>query len=262
MRNTRKIVTIDEDKCTGCGLCVPACHEGALQVIDGKAKLVSEIYCDGLGDCLGECPEDAITIEEREAEDFDMKAVEKHLAGRDAEEKKEPAVEEKDTPLPCGCPGSMAQAFDAAAAAGETDGRVRTTPAQSQLTHWPVQITLVSPESPFLKEADLLICADCVPFALPGIHEDYMKGRSLLVGCPKLDDLDYYRKKLAGIFAVAKPKSITVLKMEVPCCNGIAQAVIQARDRTGINVPVEIHTVDIQGGIIQMDSIPAKAAAK
>ena len=245
--SVRKVVRIDEDLCDGCGLCVPACAEGALQIIDGKARLVSEVYCDGLGVCLGECPQGAITIEERETEDFDEVAVREHLAKIN-----EP---EEQPELPCGCPGSAMRTF------GRSDRpeAAPQTPVKSALTHWPVQLMLVPAGAPFLMGTDILICADCVAFTVPDFHLRYLQGRSLLVGCPKLDNLDFYREKLKGIFAAARPASITVLRMEVPCCGGIAQAVIEARDRAVPHLPVEVHTLGIRGGS-RVETLVAKAA--
>lgn len=268
-KHTRKIVKIDEDRCDGCGLCVTGCAEGAIQVIDGKARLVSETYCDGLGACLGECPQGAITIEERPADAFDEDAVREHLRriGRP-----EDAIHASPAAHPHapsgGCPGSAlrvlqhdAPAQPAPAAGGGCPGSAMRrfqsgqgrldpaeSPAQSALGHWPVQLMLVPPHAPFLQNADLLVCADCVPFAVPDFHQRYLAGRAVLVGCPKLDDLELYRQKLTQIVAQARPASLTVLRMEVPCCAGIAQAVVAARDAAAPQLPVIVHTVGIQGG--------------
>jgi NAD-dependent dihydropyrimidine dehydrogenase PreA subunit len=237
MSTKRRIVTIDEAKCNGCGQCVPACHEGALQIIDGKARLVSEVYCDGLGDCLGTCPQDAITIVEREADAFDPQAVEEHLA-------------ESERPVSggcpsSGCPGSALRSMAPDNAPSETVGEV----PPSQLGHWPLQLKLVPPFAPFLKHADILVCADCVAFAVPDFHERYVAGHAVLVGCPKLDDLAYYRQKLESIFQEAEPKSITVLRMEVPCCAGIAAAAVEARNAVASETPIEVHVIGVQGSI-------------
>jgi NAD-dependent dihydropyrimidine dehydrogenase PreA subunit len=228
----RSIVKIDEELCDGCGLCVPSCAEGALQIIDGKARLVSDKFCDGLGACLGECPRGAITIEERDADHFDEVAVQKHLGTREEPE------------LPCGCPGSALRTI----ACEEEPANVRQAPVKSELTHWPVQLMLVPAGAPFLKGADILIAADCVPFKVPDFHSRYLQGKALLVGCPKLDNLDFYRRKLKEIFAAARPKSITVLRMEVPCCGGIVHAVQEARDQSAPNLPVTVHTIGIRDG--------------
>jgi len=212
---------------------VPACAEGALEIVDGKARLVGEVYCDGLGACLGECPEGALTIEEREAETFDEEAVERRLARRG-----------KHEPLPCGCPGASVRALTLDPALAQP---VKSA-TPSRLSHWPVQLRLVPPGAPFLRGADILICADCVPFAVPDFHERYLAGRVVLVGCPKLDDLAQYREALRAIFEQACPKSITVLRMEVPCCSGLAHAVAEARDAAVPDCPLEIRVVEIHGG--------------
>jgi NAD-dependent dihydropyrimidine dehydrogenase PreA subunit len=248
----RNIIIIDEDKCDGCGVCVPACHEGAIQVIDGKARLVNETYCDGLGDCLGECPQDAITIEEREAADFDEKAVQEHLTriGRAAPK---PAAAEQ-AHHGGGCPGSAMRSFDQPAPARAT---ATATARQSQLGHWPVQLMLVPPAAPFLKGADILLAADCVPFATANFHEHYLAGKSVIVGCPKLDDIGYYQEKLKAIFAEAKPHSVTVVRMEVPCCGGIASAAIQARNEVAPDTKLEVVTVGIRGDELGREEVAA-----
>lgn len=254
----RKIIKIEESLCDGCGQCVDACHEGAIQVIEGKARLVSEVYCDGLGDCIGECPTGALTIEEREADAFDEEAVKNHLTK--IEKTNSLSAQE---PTACACPGSAMRVFNTVSDENNAENG-NTTPIQnmrSQLGHWPVQLMLVPPQAPFLKNADILLCADCVPFALPGFHSRYLKDRALLVGCPKLDNLEYYREKLKDILAVAKPKSLTVLKMEVPCCGGIAQAAIEARDNSCPDISVEIQTIGIQGDILSSELIAGGLAA-
>ncbi len=236
----RKIIHIDEEKCDGCGLCADACHEGAIRIIDGKAKLVSESYCDGLGDCIGECPQGAITIEEREAADFDEEAVKRHLADRDG-----PPVH--------ACPGSAARQLRPTG--GDSGGGPSSAGASagagapSRLGHWPVQLMLVPPGAPFLKDADLVVAADCVPFAMAGFHERYLGDRALVVGCPKLDNLGHYFEKLKDMFRQATPRSITVVRMEVPCCGGITKAVAQARDESVPGTPLEVHTIGIRGDI-------------
>lgn len=253
----RKIVRIDEEKCDGCGLCVPSCAEGAIQIIDGKAKLVSETYCDGLGACLGECPQGAISIEERDAADFDEVAVEKHLVHMGNTADPVPQAHETEEPSCPSCPGSAVRRFEPAGAAPRSS---REPEEISMLGHWPVQLMLVPPHAPFLKNADLLICADCVPFTIPDFHRRYLAGRAVLVGCPKLDDLNYYYEKLKAIFAQASPRRITVLRMEVPCCGGIAQAAAQARNEAAADTPMEVHTIGIQGGV-QREQVAAGIAA-
>ena len=239
----RQIIRIDEEKCNGCGQCVSACAEGALQIVDGKARLVSEIYCDGLGACLGECPQGALTIEERDAEAFDEKAVKRHFSQQENKE-----------PLPCGCPGSTLSTFAPQGNSAEGPKAV----SSSSLSHWPVQLRLVPPGAPFLHEAAILVCADCVPFAVPDFHARYLAGRAVLVGCPKLDEVDYYREKLKTIFKEANPQSITVLRMEVPCCGGLAQIVTEARNETVPECPLEIHVIGIQNGRVESQVVPKR----
>jgi Fe-S-cluster-containing hydrogenase component 2 len=235
----RKIIEIDEEKCDGCGLCVDACHEGAIQMVDKKARLVSDIYCDGLGDCIGECPQGAITIIEREAQDFDEEAVKSHL------ERLAQVGGVAAPPVHGGCPGSALRSFGGA----EPEASPLPTDQPSALSHWPVQIKLVPPMAPFLQERDLLICADCVPFALPDFHGRFLAGKAVLVGCPKLDDLEFYHEKFKAIFAKARPKSVTVLKMEVPCCTGIAHVAVAAAEEAAPDMPVEVITISIQGAV-------------
>ena len=231
----RKIVKIDEEKCDGCGLCVPACVEGALQIIDGKARLISETYCDGLGACLGECPQDAITVEEREAEGFDEEATNLHMAA-------EEVVEE---PLPCGCPGSAVRQFEAPAQAG-----VATAPSpRSTLSQWPVQLTLVPPGAPFLQGADLLLVADCVPFAYAGFHQDLLSGHALLVACPKLDNFPAHQEKLTQILRQSGVKSLAVVHMEVPCCFGLVHMAKEAIRASGHDIPFKEVTIGVTGDI-------------
>ena len=231
--NDKKNNSRSTRKCNGCGLCESACHEGAIRVVDGKARLVSESFCDGLGACLPECPVGAITLEERQAQDFDPSAVEEHLA------KSEPSSF-------CGCPGSAVRSLPVRKFQNEEKTPTET---RSQLAHWPVQLMLVPPTAPFLKNANLLVSADCVPFAYPDFHARFLAGSALLVGCPKLDDIEHYRRKLREIVANAHPASITVLRMEVPCCAGLAKAVVEARDLEAPDLPVNIWTINIDGGL-------------
>jgi len=234
-KTIRKIIRIDEEKCNGCGICVPACAEGALQIIDGKAKLVSETYCDGLGVCLGECPQGAITIEERVAEEFNEEAVKLHL-----EEKKHTSKE-----LPCGCPSTTVTQFEKRESTGTA-----TTEAldqHSMLGHWPVQLTLVPPTAPFLQGADLVLAADCVPFAYAGFHQDFLKNHSLLVACPKLDDFQAHLEKLTDILRHSSVESLAVVHMEVPCCAGLTYMVKQAMQLAGKDIPLKEVTIGIKG---------------
>ncbi|MFC1987787.1 ATP-binding protein [Chloroflexota bacterium] len=237
-KTVRQIVRIDEEKCNGCGVCVPACAEGALQIVDGKAKLISETYCDGLGACLGECPQGAITIEERTAEDFDEEAVKLYL-----EEKDEHTTEE----LPCGCPSATVTQFERLAT---TEATLKDTPSQqSMLGHWPVQLTLVPPTAPFLQGTDLVLTADCVPFAYAGFHQDFLRNHSLLVACPKLDDFQAHLEKLTSILRHSSVKSLTVVHMEVPCCSGLVHMAKQALQLSGKDIPLEEVTVGVKGDL-------------
>jgi len=235
----RKIVKIDEEKCTGCGLCIPNCAEGALQIVDGKAKLVKEIYCDGLGACLGHCPEDAITMEERDSAAFDEKATENHL--KDLKKK-----EKKSKDLPCGCPGTAVKTLRGEGSRVKGEGKRKS---ESELVNWPIQLMLVPTEAPYLKNADLLIAADCVAFSYPDFHQDFLKGRILLMGCPKLDAATIYEEKLAEIFKSNNVKSITLLHMEVPCCFGLSQIVGEALRLSGKKIPLKEITIGIKGDI-------------
>lgn len=236
-KTMRKIVSIDEERCDGCGLCVPACAEGALQIIDGKAKLVSEIYCDGLGACLGECPQGAIIIEERQVEGFDEEAVSLHLKQQEA------AREES----PCGCPSAAMATFARQAESTATPEATSLMP--SALGHWPVQLTLVPPSAPFLKGSDLILTADCVPFAYAGFHQRFLKGHSLLVACPKLDDFESHLAKLTEVVRRSGIKSLTVLRMEVPCCSGLTMMAGQALKLSGRDIPLREEVISIRGEI-------------
>ncbi|MHC4713914.1 MAG: ATP-binding protein [Planctomycetota bacterium] len=235
----RDIIRIDREKCDGCGKCVTACVEGAIELRDGKAELVSETYCDGLGACIGECPTGALVIEKREAPAFDEEAVHLRLAEKEGQ----------------GCPGSrvvnglcpgaaVRSRVGPAAPKRDEDGA-----APSSLSQWPVQLMLVPPTAPFLRGADLLISADCAPFAVGDFHDRYLAGRAVLVGCPKLDDLDYYEAKITEILKVAAPRSVTILRMEVPCCGGLAAATARAVEKAGGDVAFEVHTIGIEGSI-------------
>lgn len=234
----RNIVFIDEDKCNGCGLCIPNCAEGAIRIIDGKAKLVDDRFCDGLGACLGHCPQDAIKIIERDAPDFDEHEVKRHLA---YETKKVPKHE-----IPCGCPGSMAVDFRSGIKTGKTikDAAKRQS---SQLRQWPVQLTLVSPQASYFKDSDLLVAADCVPFAYPDFHSEFLAGKSLIIGCPKLDDAGFYVDKLTEILKNSSIRSITLVNMEVPCCFGLQHIVEEAAQRAGEDIPVKQTVITIRG---------------
>lgn len=230
----RNVVKIDQEKCNGCGLCVGACAEGAIQMVDGKAKLVSDVYCDGLGACLGECPQDAITIEEREAEAFDEKAVEKRLSERQSE-----------PPRHSGCPGMMAKTLTPRTDAVEASENA----ASSQLSQWPIQLALVSPHAPYWNGADLLISADCVAHANAGFHQALLKGKKLIIACPKLDETEPYVEKLKELFNASDVKSLTIARMEVPCCQGIVAITKKALELSGKDIPTRIVTIGINGDI-------------
>lgn len=235
----RKIIHIDQEACNGCGICADACHEGAIGMVDGKARLLREDYCDGLGDCLPACPTGAITFEEREAPAYDHEAV---LA---AQAKKKQAND--GAPLPCGCPGSQSRQIDRPAEKAEA---VENTRIQSRLTQWPVQIKLAPVNAPYFNGCDLLIAADCSAYAYGDFHRDFISGRVTLIGCPKLDAVDY-SEKLAEIFARNSIRSVTVVRMEVPCCGGIEYAARTALENSGRDFPLNIVTVSTDGRILE-----------
>jgi NAD-dependent dihydropyrimidine dehydrogenase PreA subunit len=274
----RKIITIDEDKCTGCEECIPNCPEGALQIIDGKARLVSDLSCDGLGACIGHCPEGAISIEEREAEPYDERKVmenivkqgkntiKAHLAHlkehnqaeylRTAEE----FLQEKNIDLPeekentmnqavfQGCPGAQTREFAPKDVPEGTD----TGSRPSQLTHWPIQLHLISPAAPHFKNADLLLAADCTAFALGDFHRDYLKGKTLTIACPKLDSgQEIYVEKLKALLEEAQINTLTVAIMQVPCCSGLLHLAQQAAGEASRKVPIKCVIVGIQGNILK-----------
>lgn len=229
----RNIITIDEDKCNGCGLCVQACHEGALAMVYGKARLISESYCDGLGDCLPECPTGAITIEQREAADFDKEAVERHMASQ--------------RHAGGGCPSSRAMALEKKPCPAAPEPREE---AVSELNQWPCQIKLVPVNAPYFDGAKLLIAADCTAFANANVHSRFMRGKITLIGCPKLDMVDY-SDKLAEIFKENDIKSVEVLRMSVPCCGGLEYAVQQALKNSGKMIPWRVTVIAPNGEIVE-----------
>lgn len=244
MKVMRKIIEIDEELCDGCGLCVPSCAEGSLEIVDGKARIIADKLCDGLGACLGECPTGALKIVEREADDFDEKAVHKHLAEREKAEK-EAAVQ-------CGCPSAGIQAFAPADALQKTQiPSVGEGEEDSALSHWPVKIRLVPPSAPFLKGADLLVLADCVPATFAHLHRDFIKGRAVTMGCPKFDDAREYIDKFAKIFKTAGIKSITTVVVEVPCCSGLPVIVKKGLEAAGKKIPMEEVVISTWGKILE-----------
>ncbi len=235
----RKIIEIDEVKCNGCGACAAACHEGAIGMVNGKAKLLRDDYCDGLGNCLPACPTGAITFTEREAAAYDEAAVQAHQA------KAKAAAE----PLPCGCPGSHSRAIERTACdAPAADERPRV--AQSRLSQWPVQIKLVPVNAPYFNRAKLLVAADCTAFAYADFHERFIKNHVTLVGCPKLDAVDY-AEKLTEILRLNDIQSVTVVRMEVPCCGGIEYAVKTALQKSGKMIPWQVVTISTDGRILE-----------
>ncbi len=259
----RKMVKIDEEKCNGCGECVPACAEGAIQIIDGKARLIADNLCDGLGACLGDCPMDAISIEEREADEFDEAAVNERLK----EIGREPVSHHPATPAAPfgGCPSAAVKSFAAPAGGGCPSARIMNfdktpdvdnPPAEkggvpasrpSRLAQWPVQLHLVPPTAPFFQGADVVLAADCAPFAYADFQEDLLKGKALAIACPKLDDTSPYVDKLTAMITQSNIKSLTVVHMEVPCCNGLVMMARQALANSGRAIPFETVCIGIRG---------------
>jgi NAD-dependent dihydropyrimidine dehydrogenase PreA subunit len=240
----RKIMEIDEERCSGCGECVAACAESALKIINGKARLVSENYCDGLGACLGECPEGALRIIERESEEFDPEAVQGHLA---AGAPTEPNQAEAGG---YACPSHDIQVFPSSLLPKQADAAHPAPDTPSALDHWPVQIRLIPPTAPFLKDADLLVAADCTPLAYAGFHKDLLPGRVVMLGCPKFDDAESYVMKFAEIFRVANIRSITVVEMEVPCCAKLPLIVRAGLAASGKDIPLEEVVVSRRGNLM------------
>lgn len=279
----RKMITINEDLCDGCGQCVPGCDEGALAIVDGKAKLVKDIYCDGLGACLGHCPTGALKVEVREAEDFDPDAVTEHLKAQGREvpdhmpspeslrlENKPPAgltpLDAKPAkrpmplgakpgggPMPGGCPGSRMQTLTPCGQANVP--KTQAPVGESQLSHWPIQLRLVPPTAPYLKGADLLLTADCTAAAYPNYHNEFVPGRVVLMGCPKFDNQMEYVEKLAGIITTNGLKSITILEMEVPCCSTMSMIVREAVKRAGQSVDATRVVISLKGEILNTETV-------
>lgn len=249
MKVTRKIIEIDDELCDGCGECVPSCAEGAIRVIDGKARLVEEKYCDGLGACLGECPTGALSMVEREAEEFDDKAVEEYL--RSKIQKGPP----DETTLPCGCPSAQLQIFVPPASRQDVNWPIPQETSTSALSHWPVKIKLVPATAPFLKGADLLVAADCTPVAYRNFHQDFLKNKVVMVGCPKFDDVQDYLDKFVEIFKTAEIKSITVPIMEVPCCAGLPVILKKAMKKANKNIPVELVVISARGEVLKKERL-------
>jgi NAD-dependent dihydropyrimidine dehydrogenase PreA subunit len=242
----RQIIRIDGEKCNGCGACVGACHEGAITLVDGKARLLRDDYCDGLGNCLPACPTGAITFEERDAAPYDeiaaqaaIRAAKKPAFSPVAKQERIPALGQPA--LACGCPGSAAKSF-----ARHAEERVEAEPSSSELAQWPVQIKLVPVNAPYFAGADLLVSADCAAYAFAGFHREFMRGKVTLIGCPKLDEGDY-TEKLAAIISQNDIKSLTVVRMEVPCCGGLAKAATEALKASGKFIPWQVVTISTDG---------------
>ena len=280
----REIITIDEEKCTGCGLCVPGCPEGALQIIDGKARLISDLFCDGLGACLGTCPEKAITIEKREADPYDERKVmeniikagpntikahlehlnehgEKVFLGQAIEVLEEEGIEVPDydgdsaeggDELPCGCPGSKVMDFSD----DKKGDNAPISDVPSSLSQWPVQLHLVPPSAPYFQGADVLLAADCVAYALGDFHGKYLSGKALAIACPKLDsNQDIYKEKLTSMIDDSKINTLTVMTMEVPCCGGLLHLAKQAAEDVTRKIPVKHVVVGVKGDILNEEWI-------
>jgi ferredoxin len=238
----RKIVEINEEKCNGCGLCAKACHEGAIKMINGKAKLISDEYCDGLGDCLPACPADAINIVEREAAEYNEELVNAKME----------QAKKAQNPLPCGCPGTAERKIERKPVTAIKVEKTEDEEAEavSELRQWPVQLKLVNTKAGFWDNADVLVAADCTAYAYAGFHKDFIKDRITVIGCPKLDDAKFYEEKLAEILKNNNIKSLTVVRMEVPCCGGIVSAVKNAMLSAQVIVPYKEITITTDGRVI------------
>jgi Pyruvate/2-oxoacid:ferredoxin oxidoreductase delta subunit len=246
MMAIRNIVKIDEDRCNGCGLCITACAEGAIELIDGKARLVSDVYCDGLGACLGHCPQDAITVEPREAEAFDEVATEQYLKAK--------AGSKPQADIPQACPGMATRTLHP-----QDDGIVsRPGDVPSQLAQWPVQLKLVSPNAPYFAGADLLLVADCVPFAMGDFHGTLLKDHAVAIGCPKLDDVESHISKVQAIMEANDLNSVSVVHMEVYCCSGLTAIARKAITRSGKTMTFKDITVGVNGEILQQETVQVK----
>lgn len=252
MKVLRKIIEIDEELCDGCGQCVPACDEGAIQIIDGKAKTVAEKYCDGLGACLGDCPQGAISIIEKMADDFDPEAVEEYLRNRDNNnaENGEKVKNQAPETLACGCPSTQMQTFSNDSC-NDSQELPSASTQTSSLGHWPVQIRLIPAHAPFLNNADILVLADCAAVAYAGLHQQLLSDRVVMMGCPKFDDLPDYEERFTEMFTKNEIKSVTVVTMEVPCCSGLPVAVKKALKKAGKVAPFKEMVISLNGEILK-----------
>jgi NAD-dependent dihydropyrimidine dehydrogenase PreA subunit len=249
MGNIRKIVEIDEERCDGCGMCVVACAEGALEIRDGKARLIGESYCDGLGACLSGCPQGAVRVIEREADEFDPESVEEHLEKQKASRRQPMGHEEFSAA--CACPSTRIETFVKGPLKPQEAPLKEIEAVSSELSHWPIQIRLVPPGAPFLKGAHLLVVSDCAPVAYPNFHKKFVAGKAVLLGCPKFDNAQEYVKKFAEIFRASDVKDVTVIDMEVPCCSALPAIVRKGMEESGKSVPIEEIVVSIRGEIVQ-----------
>lgn len=250
-KTRRKSIKIDEEKCDGCGLCIPSCPEGALQIVDGKAKLVKESFCDGLGACLGECPQGALAIEEKEIEEYDEEGVIAHIKEKSPEllERHLKHIREHAHELPehsshtgiSSCPSAQMLHWERGE---EVKPEARIS---SELRQWPIQLHLVPPNAPYFQNADLVLVADCVPFAYADFHPDFLKGKAIAIGCPKLDDINAYVSKVTQILESSDIKSVKVVHMEVPCCHGLVHIAREALSRSGKDIPLETVVIGIKG---------------
>jgi NAD-dependent dihydropyrimidine dehydrogenase PreA subunit len=259
MKVCRKIIKIDEEKCDGCGLCIPGCPEGALQIIDGKARLIKENFCDGLGACIGECPRDALSIEEKEVEEYDEEGVIAHIKEKSTEllKKHLKHLKEHAHELPqnhshpgmTACPSAKILQWE-----GKEEEAGEKVEINSELRQWPVQLRLVSVNAPYFQDADLVLIADCVPFAYANLHQELLKGKSIAVGCPKFDEVDIYLDKLTEIFKSSNIKSLKVLHMEVPCCYGLVHLAKEDLKKSGKKIPLEIIKIGIKGEVLSRET--------
>jgi len=245
MRAIRKIIEIDDELCNGCGQCVPDCAEGSLEIIDGKARLVAEKYCDGLGACLKSCPTGALKIVERDSDIFDEHAVEAYLAAK----KEPPAATARPVPPAGGCPSAKIQLFSPPGGSCQAANKPAVRQGAGALSHWPVQIRLVPPTAPFLKGCDLLVAADCTAVAYPGLQEDFLRGRVVMMGCPKFDDAAMYVQRFSEIFRAAELQSLTMLIMEVPCCGAMGNIIRQALVQSGVRIPIREVVIGTDGSL-------------